>query len=184
MPRGLFAFQERSMNHTVTGDHPVERVASRDLTSLAAPASAKSRSVLTKDELADLAHNVAAEIIEKLGLRIRPGAQEDSIIVTGPLIIDLGGYEAVVGGDPVKLQPREFSLLAALARNLGQVLTRDQLLDLAWPNPERVHSNRAVDVSVRRLRRKLGNAANLIRTVGCAGYKLVKAAVIRSPNDS
>lgn len=171
------------MNHTVTRDHPIERADSQELISLAKPASAKSRSILTKDELSELAHNVAAEIIAKLGPTERSGAQEDSTVVIGPLTIDLSGYEATVDGEPMKLQPREFSLLAALARNLGKVLTRDQLIELAWPDPERVNSNRTVDVHIRRLRMKLGEAADLIRTVGNAGYKLVKAAVTKAAKE-
>jgi DNA-binding response OmpR family regulator len=54
------------------------------------------------------------------------------------------------------------------------VLSRDKLIELAWPDPDRVNSSRTVDVHIRRLRFKLGEAAHLIRTVAGAGYKLAR----------
>jgi two-component system response regulator BaeR len=93
-------------------------------------------------------------------------------IVIGPLSVDVEGHEASVDDSSVDLNRREFALLKVLAQNLGRVLTRDQLIELAWPEPQRVNSNRTVDVHIRRIRVKLGGAADLIRTVAGAGYKL------------
>ncbi|MHB8375312.1 MAG: winged helix-turn-helix domain-containing protein [Vulcanimicrobiaceae bacterium] len=76
----------------------------------------------------------------------------------------------------IALKPREFALLKALVQNIGRVLTRELLLELAWPDPLRVNSNRTVDVHINRLRSKLGNAASLLCTVGGVGYKLARVA--------
>ena len=74
-------------------------------------------------------------------------------------------------GRDVDLSPREFSLLEALLRHAGRTLTRDQLLDLAWPFSVAVTPN-AVDAYVHYLRTKLGEAGSQIETVRGVGYRL------------
>lgn len=125
-------------------------------------------------ELADFARTVAEEVLARLDAAERLHSNEP-VIATGALVVNLPTHEAVIDGAPVKLKTREFALLAALAQNLGRVLTRDQLLELAWPEPEGVEENRTVDVHIRRVRVASGPAASLIETVHGIGYKLVKA---------
>ncbi len=119
---------------------------------------------LTKAELADFGRTIAQEVI----------AHRDRYAYREPTRPPGGrrGY----AGQP---KTREFALLAALALNLGRVLTREQLLSSAWPDPERV-DNRTVDVHVRRVRVALGSAASLIETVHGVGYKL-ETAPVRPP---
>jgi len=131
--------------------------------------------ILHPSQTIELAKALASEL-DRLSLMAPRHPPGENRIVTGVLSIDIGGHEAVVADSVVDLKPREFALLKALAENLGCVLSRNQLLDLAWPDPPGVSSNRTVDVHVRRLRRKLGEAAGLIRTVGGAGYKLARLA--------
>jgi DNA-binding response OmpR family regulator len=76
-----------------------------------------------------------------------------------------------VSGRNVDLSPREFSLLEALLRHAGQTLTRDQLLDHAWPFSVAVTPN-AVDAYVHYLRTKLGAAGSQVETVRGVGYRL------------
>jgi DNA-binding response OmpR family regulator len=92
----------------------------------------------------------------------------------GPITIDLGRREAAVRRRALPLKPRELDCLAALARNVGRALSREQLLDLAWDDAalDRVSSERTVDVHVRRLRCQLGDDAHLLRTVMRVGYRL------------
>lgn len=130
---------------------------------------------MTKAELADFACAVAQEVMGRLDAAERFHSPEPHI-ATGMLSVNLPGHEAAVGGRLIKLKTREFALLAALAQNLGHVLTRDQLLEAAWPDPQAVDDARTVDVHVRRIRVALGTAAPLIETVHGVGYKLVKAA--------
>ena len=76
-----------------------------------------------------------------------------------------------VNGKTVDLSPREFSLLECFLRHPGQTLTRDQLLDQAWPYSVAVTPN-AVDAYVHYLRTKLGEAGRWIETVRGVGYRL------------
>jgi DNA-binding response OmpR family regulator len=79
-----------------------------------------------------------------------------------------------VSDKPVELSPREFSLLECFLRHPDQALTRDQLLDHAWPFGVAVTPN-AVDAYVHYLRDKLGAAGDMIRTVRGVGYRLSDA---------
>jgi DNA-binding response OmpR family regulator len=76
-----------------------------------------------------------------------------------------------VGGREIGLSPREYSLLECFLRHPGQVLTRDQLLDHAWPFGAAVTPN-AVDAYVHYLRQKLGESAASITTIRGVGYRL------------
>ena len=98
------------------------------------------------------------------------GATGAATIAIGDVEVDLARYEARRGGQPVPLTPREFALLAALAENRGIVLSRRQLLDLAWGH-DWYGDERTVDVHVRQLRRKLGDGLPLV-TLRRAGYRL------------
>ena len=98
------------------------------------------------------------------------GATGAATIAIGDVEVDLARYEARRGGQPVPLTPREFALLAALAENRGIVLSRRQLLDLAWGR-DWYGDERTVDVHVRQLRRKLGGGLPLA-TLRRTGYRL------------
>jgi DNA-binding response OmpR family regulator len=91
-------------------------------------------------------------------------------ITVGDTEVDLARHEARQGGQAVNLTPREFQLLAALAENRGIVLSRRQLLDIAWGH-DWYGDERTVDVHVRQLRRKLGDGLPLV-TLRRAGYRL------------
>jgi DNA-binding response OmpR family regulator len=90
----------------------------------------------------------------------------------GALELDEARHRVSVRGTPVELTAREFSLLVALVRAGGRVLSREQLLDAAWgyANAAEIES-RTVDVHVRRLREKLGPEARRLVTVKGVGYR-------------
>jgi two-component system phosphate regulon response regulator PhoB len=88
--------------------------------------------------------------------------------------MDEASHRVTVDGRAVELSPREYSLLECFLRHEGQALTRDQLLDHAWPYGVAVTPN-AVDAYVHYLRDKLGPAGELIRTVRGVGYRLSDA---------
>ncbi len=92
------------------------------------------------------------------------------VLVVGGVEVDLGRREARVGGVAVPLTAREFDLLAFLARNAGIALTRSQLVEGVW-GPDWYGDERTVDVHVRQLRKKLGDALPLA-TVWGVGYRL------------
>ena len=87
--------------------------------------------------------------------------------------IDAGRREVTVKGDHVQLAPKEFDLLWELLDHRGLVLTRDQLLERVWGYTF-AGDTRTVDVHVRQLRRKLGDASPIV-TVWGVGYKVAPA---------
>ena len=93
----------------------------------------------------------------------------------GPLRVDLEAHVATCAGERLDLTPREFDLLAFLARHPGRALTRDELLRKVW-GYDYVGETRTEDVHVRRLRAKLGEHHEMIETVLGAGYKLIAPA--------
>jgi DNA-binding response OmpR family regulator len=95
---------------------------------------------------------------------------ESKQIVHGDLQIDAGRREARVNGEEVQLAPKEFDLLWELLDHRGLVLTRDQLLERVWGYTF-AGDTRTVDVHVRQLRRKLGDASPIV-TVWGVGYKV------------
>jgi DNA-binding response OmpR family regulator len=88
----------------------------------------------------------------------------------GDLEIDVGRREVHVAGKEVQLAPKEFDLLWELLDHRGLVLTRDQLLERVWGYTF-AGDTRTVDVHVRQLRRKLGDASPIV-TVWGVGYKV------------
>jgi DNA-binding response OmpR family regulator len=116
----------------------------------------------------------------------RPVVEEIISLGGGRLVLDpvsrrysLGGGSPDAGspGGSGRLTPGEARLIAALARNPGVVLSREQLLEAVARRPDEVYE-RVVDVHVANLRRKLGDDAGtpwLIETVPQVGYRLVAA---------
>jgi DNA-binding response OmpR family regulator len=88
----------------------------------------------------------------------------------GDLEIDAGRREVRVSGEEIQLAPKEFDLLWELLDHKGLVLTRDQLLERVWGYTF-AGDTRTVDVHVRQLRRKLGEASPIV-TVWGVGYKV------------
>ncbi len=99
-----------------------------------------------------------------------PVKERPDVLVVGDVEVDTGRREARVCAEVVPLATREFDLLAFLAANTGLALSRQQLLDGVW-GPEWYGDERTVDVHVRQLRKKLGDALPLA-TVWGVGYRL------------
>lgn len=112
------------------------------------------------------------EIVARVKAILRRGQDDPSRsdVRFDAIGIDLDRHEVTVDDEPVTLATQEWLLLAALARHRGSVLSRQQLLDLAW-GVEWIGDPRTVDVHVRQLRRKLGPDLPLA-TVRGAGYRL------------
>jgi DNA-binding response OmpR family regulator len=88
----------------------------------------------------------------------------------GELVINSGRREVLVGDDEIQLAPKEFDLLWELLDHRGIVLSRDQLLERVWGYTF-AGDTRTVDVHVRQIRRKLGDASPIV-TVWGVGYKV------------
>ena len=98
---------------------------------------------------------------------------ESKVLNHGDLSVDAGRREVRVGEEEIQLAPKEFDLLWELLDHRGIVLTRDQLLERVWGYTF-AGDTRTVDVHVRQLRRKLGDASPIV-TVWGVGYKVSPA---------
>ena len=96
--------------------------------------------------------------------------RESEVIQHGDLVVDAGRREVKVSAEEIQLAPKEFDLLWELLDHRGLVLTRDQLLERVWGYTF-AGDTRTVDVHVRQLRRKLGEASPVV-TVWGVGYKV------------
>jgi two-component system, OmpR family, alkaline phosphatase synthesis response regulator PhoP len=118
----------------------------------------------------ELVARVRAVLRRAEAKRQTSGQPEATTIEAGPLRIEVGGREVFVDGEGVQLTPKEFDLLVTLIENRGLVLTREQLLERVWGFTF-LGDSRTIDVHVRQLRRKLGDACP-IQTVWGTGYKV------------
>lgn len=100
-----------------------------------------------------------------------------NLLTCADLVLNLTSREVKRGGDPITLSPREFSLLEALLRTSGDVVTRTELSQQVWGYQFDPGTN-VVDVAVQRLRKKIdeGRAVKLIQTVRGMGYSLSAGA--------
>ena len=118
------------------------------------------------------------ELLARLRAVLRR-AQPDTVaekLSSAGITIDTGSREAWVDGKPVELTGLEIDLLTALLRRAGRVVPRSALLELAGRGDVTV-GERAVDVHISRLRKKLGDdPPTKIRTVRGVGYVLARAA--------
>ena len=119
---------------------------------------------------------------EELSARLRalvrraanPVGTPGTILSNGPISLDEVRRAVKSAGRDVSLSPREFSLLECFLRHPGAVLSRDQLLDAAWPYGVAVTPN-TVDAYVHLLREKLGpEGAARIRTERGIGYRMAE----------
>ncbi|MFI5329571.1 MAG: DNA-binding response regulator, partial [Desulfobaccales bacterium] len=97
-----------------------------------------------------------------------PGA--DALLKIHDLVIDPGRHEVLLRGQAIDLTASEFRLLHLLARRPGWVLTRANIVEGLHGNDYPV-TDRAVDVKIVALRKKLGAAADYIETVRGVGYR-------------
>ena len=105
----------------------------------------------------------------------RNGKQEKEVLSTlyryGPLILDKARHELAVHGKGVRLTAKEFTLLALLLKNKGQVLTRERLLKDVWGYDSDA-TTRTIEVHIHALRKKIPFLIKAIQTVFSYGYKL------------
>lgn len=114
---------------------------------------------------------------EELAARLRAlvrrgGSTRESVIRVGSIALEEATRKVTVDDVPLLLSQREFALLEVLLRHPDQVLSRDQLLDHAWPMGVAVTPN-SVDAYVSFVRRKLGSAGGHLQTVRGVGYRMV-----------
>ena len=116
------------------------------------------------------------ELVSRVRALLRRAAKpaaEDKLFTAGSLAVDVKRRAVTVDGEPVILTYKEFELLCYLLENRGVVLSRDQILTKIW-DYNYSGETRTVDVNIRTLRQKLGDAGALIETVRGVGYRLAQ----------
>ena len=114
----------------------------------------------------------------ELALRVRAilarrtsRAPKPARYTSGKLTLDTENRSVAVGGRAVQLSALDFRLLTVLLAANGAVVSRERLIEAAWGTESEI-SERTVDTQLRRLRAKLGAAANQIHTVRGFGYRI------------
>ncbi len=123
-------------------------------------------------------------LIERIKKEIRKRqAQEEpangSLFKSQGVTIDRHSHRALFQGEELPLTPTEFRLLEVLLRQAGRAFTRYELMDAAI-GEDAVVLERTIDVHVKSLRKKLGEAADLIETVRGVGYRFHEPRLVES----
>jgi DNA-binding response OmpR family regulator len=124
---------------------------------------ARIRSILRRQDLNREAVSVQASVDEQ--------PEEVGDLTAGPIRINADQRAAYLHDDEIELTPKEFDLLILFVQNPGRAFSRDYLLERVWGDDVFV-TDRTVDTHVQRLRKKLGDESDMIRTVWGVGYKL------------
>ncbi|MBW2069433.1 MAG: response regulator transcription factor [Deltaproteobacteria bacterium] len=103
--------------------------------------------------------------------RLEQEEAEEILQVGGILSVNPKRFEVFVKGKRVSLTPTEFRILTVLVRRKGWVFTREQLLENLWGG-EKIVVDRTIDVHIKNLRDKLGDAGKLIKSIRGVGYKI------------
>lgn len=122
----------------------------------------------------ELKARVKAMLRRQVIIQSNAESSEGRIIHVDDLTIDLSRRQTLLAGRTLSLKPKEFDLLAFLAKNRGQVFTRDELLDKVW-GYDFAGGTRTVDVHVRWLREKIEDRPSQptrLITVRGIGYKI------------
>lgn len=117
------------------------------------------------------------ELVARVKAILRRSEKATSTLLESPihiddLVIDPSRHEVTIKGKPIELRHQEFNLLLVLAQHKGIVLSREQILNLAW-GYDYYGQTRTVDVHIGQLRKKLADSSVRIDTVTSDGYKLI-----------
>lgn len=117
------------------------------------------------------------ELLSRVKAVLRRCAPSDGhdCLTAGSICMHPGRHVVTVEGQEIPLTLKEFEMLRLMLTSPGRVFTRDLLIETLW-GYDFDGETRTVDVHVRTLRQKLGNAANMIETVRGVGYRLEENA--------
>ena len=104
-------------------------------------------------------------------LRRTNQAEETELLEYGGIIVDKTAHSVTIDGKPVDLSFKEFELLTYFMENKGIALSREKILNHVW-NYDYFGDARTIDTHVKKLRSKLGDKGDLIKTIWGVGYKM------------
>jgi len=115
------------------------------------------------------------ELVARVRAVLRRQGKKDQevrkMVISGLVTIDIDKHEVEVEGRKIALTATEFRILQLLASRQGRIQSRDQVLSFLW-GEEKCVIDRTVDVHIRHLREKLGNASGIIKNVRGVGYRI------------
>lgn len=95
---------------------------------------------------------------------------EDAVLEASGIVLDKNAHQVTVDGNTVELSYKEFELLAYFMENRGIALSREKILNNVW-NYDYFGDARTIDTHVKKLRSKMGEKGDLIKTIWGMGYK-------------
>ena len=104
-------------------------------------------------------------------LRRSRNLEEAKVMEVSGIFLDQAAHEVTIDGKNIELSYKEFELLAYFMENRGIALSREKILNQVW-NYDYFGDARTIDTHVKKLRSKMGNKGNLIKTVWGIGYKM------------
>ena len=104
-------------------------------------------------------------------LRRTNQAEETELLEYGGIVVDKTAHSVTIDGKPVDLIFKEFELLTYFMENKGIALSREKILNHVW-NYDYFGDARTIDTHVKKLRSKLGDKGDLIKTIWGVGYKM------------
>ncbi len=104
-------------------------------------------------------------------LRRTNQAEETELLEYGGIVVDKTAHSVTIDGNPVELSFKEFELLTYFMENKGIALSREKILNHVW-NYDYFGDARTIDTHVKKLRSKLGDKGDLIKTIWGVGYKM------------
>ena len=96
---------------------------------------------------------------------------QDNILSCGAIQVDKIAHQVTINGQDIELSYKEFELLTYFIENKGIALSREKILNNVW-NYDYFGDARTIDTHVKKLRNKLGEQGNMIKTIWGMGYKL------------
>ena len=133
-----------------------------------------------KDELKGFELGVDEYVSKPFSLKIlmarvdavlrRSGAASDEVKEVGGIVIDKGAHEVRIDGRSLDLSVKEFDLLEYFLINQGVALSREKILNNVW-NYDYFGDARTIDTHVKKLRSKMGDKGDYIKTIWGMGYK-------------
>lgn len=103
-------------------------------------------------------------------LRRSLGQNEEAKLEEGGIVLDKAAHVVTINGEPVELSYKEFELLAYFMENRGIALSREKILNSVW-NYDYFGDARTIDTHVKKLRSKMGEKGEMIKTIWGMGYK-------------
>lgn len=111
------------------------------------------------------------ELVSRVKARTRHQKKDADTLRYGVISLSEESHSVSVSGEPIELTYKEYELLLLLLRNTGRVMTRDQIMERIW-GYDYSGSSRTLDMHIKTLRQKLGDAGRCIQTIRNVGYRM------------